>query len=92
MGVEPVSDPDLYPAFVNPNQVLVSPIWKSDVSDTNPWVNAKGERRGLVAFKILALGEDPPGSYLPNLVIEIVSPSEVNTGGVLLDWRMELVR
>ena len=92
VGVDPLSDPGRYPEFVNPDEVLVSPIWKSDVSDTEPWVNARGERRGLVAFKILALGADPPGSYLPNLVIEIVSPSEVNTGDVVLGRQLQLVR
>ena len=79
-GVDPVSDPDDYPSFVDAEQVHVSPVYKSDVSDTEPWVNAKGERRGLVAFKIIGVGADPDGggSGLPNLIIQIVSPSQID--------------
>ena len=79
-GVEPVSDPGQYPDFVDPNAVLVSPVYRNDVSDTDPGVNALGERRGLVAFKILAVGSDPDGggSLLPNLVVEIVDPSTLD--------------
>ena len=79
MGANPIFDPDRYPEFINPNYVHVSPLYKSDVSNTDPGVNALGERRGLIAFKILAVGQDPDGagSYLPNLVIEIVDPSTI---------------
>ena len=82
VGVEPLSDETRYPDFVSPNQVQVSPIWKSDVSDTEPGVNALGERRGLVAFKILGVGSDSdgPGSLLPNLIIEILSPAGLDLG------------
>ncbi len=83
MGVEPVSDPADYPSMVDTNQVLVSPVWKSDVSDTVPGVNALGERRGLVAFKIIAVGADPPGSDLPSVTIEIVSPGDIDLDDLL---------
>ncbi len=80
IGVKPVSDPDRYPDFVAPNSVLVSPVYKSDVSDTDPGVNALGERRGLVAFKILGIGSDPDGSGsgLPNIIVQIVDPSTLD--------------
>jgi hypothetical protein len=80
LGVEPESNPANYPSFVHPDSVLVSPVYKSDVSNTEPGVNALGERRGLVAFKIIGIGYDPPGSYLPNLIIEILSPTMIDTG------------
>ena len=89
LGVSTVSDPDEYWKFVNPNYIHVSPVYKSDVSSLNlvggvPAVNALGERRGLVAFRILNVGDDPDGggSKLPNLIIEIVSPSEVELNAV----------
>ena len=42
-----------------------------------PAVNAKGWRRGMAAFKIIGVGDDPdgPGSKLPNLIFEFVDPS-----------------
>ena len=82
IGVEPAYDPSQYPDFVDLNHVHVSPVYKSDVNDTEPGVNALGERRGLVAFKILAVGSDPDGagSLLPNLIIEIVDPSSITNG------------
>ncbi len=85
LGVEPVSDPAEYPAFVNPNQILVSPVYKSDISDTEPGVNALGERRGLVAFKIIGVGADPdgPGSVLPGMIVEIVSPTTVDLAALV---------
>jgi Flp pilus assembly protein TadG len=88
MGVEPVSNASMYPDFVQPNSVLVSAIWKSDVNDNNPGVKALGERRGLVAFKIIGVGKDPDGkgSQLPNLILEIVDPSfiDLNQGSTSL--------
>ena len=79
-GAEPVSDPSMYPSFVNPDAILVSPLFKSDVSDLEHGVNAKGERRGLIAFQIIGVGEDPDGggSCLPNLIIRFVSTSSIN--------------
>lgn len=81
-GVSPVWDDDDYADFVSPDFVHVSPVFVSDVSTLNmeagvPRMNAKGLRRGLLAFKILEIGSDPDGagSVLPNLVIEIVAPA-----------------
>lgn len=85
-GVEPVNNPDEYDRFVDPNFCNVSPISKSDLSELNPVggdpaVNALGERRGLLAFKVLAVGPDPDGpggSVLPELVIEICPPVPID--------------
>ncbi len=82
-GVDAVEDPALYASFVNPDFVQVCPLYKSDVSDLgNNEVNALGERRGLLAFKILAVGPDPSGSDLPNLTIEIADPSTINLADI----------
>ena len=80
VGVEPVSDDSMYASFVNPDAILVSPLFKSDVSEIDGGVNAKGERRGLVAFQIIGIGDDPDGggSCLPNLIIRIVSTSDID--------------
>ncbi len=43
--------------------------------DGIPAVNANGERRGLLAFKIIDSGDDPSGSVLPTLTFEFVDPS-----------------
>jgi Flp pilus assembly protein TadG len=84
-GVSPVTDSSRYDSFVYRDFVHVSPITFSDVSTLNmdwgvPQVNAKGLRRGLIAFKIIAVGPDPDGggSVLPELVIEIVDPATIN--------------
>ncbi len=74
--------------YVDPNFVHVSPVYKNDVSPLNPVngapaVNALGLRRGLLAFKIIGVGNDPDGpggSALPNLIIEIVDPQTVWLG------------
>lgn len=83
-GVSRVDDPNLYPSYVTPG-CQVSPIYKSDVSALNPLpggvpaVNAKGYRRGLLAFRIDAVGQDPDGSgsQLPNLIITICDPTAI---------------
>ena len=84
-GVSPVTDGSSYDSFVNPDFVHVSPVTFSDLSTLNmdgdiPQVNAKGLRRGLIAFKIIAVGPDPDGggSVLPKLVIEIVDPATID--------------
>ena len=90
LGVASVDDPALYPGFVDPTAAQVSPVFKSDVSDLGlvggvPAVNATGERRGLVAFKIVGVGSDPDGpggSKLPNLIVELVDPATVPLGGI----------
>ncbi len=90
LGVSMVEDPSVYPSYVNLDFVHISPVYKSDTSVLNPVVtplspvngvpavNALGLRRGLLAFKIIAVGIDPDGpggSVLPNLIIEVVAPS-----------------
>ena len=84
VNVEPVSDGNVYQSFVNPDATLVSPVFKSDVSALEDGVNAKGERRGLVAFQIIGIGDDPDGggSCLPNLIIRFVSPSDIDLNEV----------
>ena len=88
-GVAPVTDDSIYDSFVNPDFIHVSPITYSDVSTLNmeggvPQINAKGLRRGLLAFKIIAVGddEDGGGSVLPNLIIEVVDPSTISLDDV----------
>ena len=90
-GVSKVEDPAVYPDFVDPDFLHVSPIYYSDVSGLNPMpdgtpcVNAMGLRRGLLAFKIIAIGADPDGpggSVLPNIVVEIVDPSEIDLSDI----------
>ncbi len=104
LGLSPVEDPSLYPSYVNPDFIHVSPVYKSDVTDLDPVVvgtdpipavSALGIRRGLLVFKILGVGADPdgPGSKLPNLIIEIVDPNTVFIDGVTpFTRRMRLVR
>ena len=98
IGVEPVYDPGQYPDFVDLDHVHVSPVYKSDVANTEPGVNALGERRGLVAFKIIAVGSDPDGAgpVLPNLVVEIVDPSSIpnglGSGSLMINGMVQIVQ
>ncbi len=109
VGVSAIGDGSVYPSFVDPNFVHVSPVFVSDVSllnpvggvpDGTPAVNALGLRRGLLAFKIIAVGIDPDGdgSVLPNLVLEIIDPStiDLNTlqppGGGVVAGGIQLVQ
>ena len=90
VGVSPVNDGSQYASYVDPDFVHVSPVYKSDASTLNPVsgsthaVNAKGERRGLFAYKIIGVGADPDGSgsKLPNLIIEVVNPALIDLGEV----------
>jgi Flp pilus assembly protein TadG len=84
-GVSPVTNGDSYASFVNPDFIHVSPVSFSDLSTLNmksgvPQINAKGLRRGLFAFKIIAVGVDidGKGSVLPELIIETVDPLTIN--------------
>ncbi len=92
LGVSAVDDVGVYPSFVS-DRVQVSPVFKSDASALNPVptgngvpaVNALGMRRGLLAFKIIAVGADPDGpggSVLPNLVIVVVDPSTIDLDAI----------
>lgn len=81
-GVIPVTDDSQYPSFVDPDYTHISPVTFSDIStlDQNggvPQINAKGLRRGLIAFKIIDVGVDVDGggSVLPELIIETVDPA-----------------
>ena len=88
VGVAKIDDGSRYSSYVDPGGfVHVSPVFKSDISVLDPVngvpaVNALGERRGLLAFTIEGVGEDPDGdgSLLPNLIIGIVDPSTVSLG------------
>lgn len=86
LGVSSVDDPGEYPSFVN-SAPQVSPLYKSDVSDLGlvggvPAVNALGERRGLVAFVVVGVGSDPPGSVLPHLIVQLAPPGSVPLSGI----------
>ena len=52
-----------------------------------PQLNAKGLRRGLIAFKIIAVGDDVDGSgsVLPELEVEIVDPSTIDLNDITAD-------
>jgi len=87
-GVFKVDDPSLYPNYLSPSNCQVSPLYKSDLSVVNVppnSVNAKGERRGLVAFTVDSIGSDPDGPYgskLPNLWMTICSASSIIAAGL----------
>ena len=85
VGVSPVSDANEYPYYVDPDSVQISPVYVNDINELNPVngvpaANALGLRRGLLAFKVMAVGYDPDGegSVLPNLIIEIVDPRTID--------------
>lgn len=102
LGVKQVDDPTLYPSFVT-SKCQVSPIYESDISRLNPiqpgniWnVNAKGKRRGLLSFRIDAIGADPDGSgsQLPNIIITVCDPTTTPIASVspTATARIQLVR
>jgi Flp pilus assembly protein TadG len=81
-GSSPVWDATKYRSYVDPDFIHISPVSMSDLSTLSmqsgvPQINAKGLRRGLIAFKIINVGVDidGTGSVLPELVIEVVDPS-----------------
>ncbi len=94
LGPKPVSDAANYPSYVDPEFCNVSPVFKGDINELNPVgddpavsidaVNALGERRGLLAFNVIAIGDDPDGpggSKLPDLVIRICEPRPIGATG-----------
>ncbi len=99
IGVPVVNDPSVYPSFVT-DECEISPLYKSDVSELtpvngDPAVNALGWRRGLVAFKIIAMGADPDGlgSVLPNLIFEICPPiNDISDAHLGLGPKIQLVQ
>ncbi len=69
------------------DQIYVSPVFKSDTNMTetdlskygSPTANVQGERRGLIAFKILSARANPAGgSYLPLVTIEVIDHSTID--------------
>lgn len=86
IGVSPVNDPSVYPTFVS-DFVHVSPLYKSDTSALNPVpygdgtvpaVNAKGYRRGLLAFKIIEIVD-------PSLIdLDSVGPANAAESGSVI--------
>ena len=87
-GVFKVDDPSQYSKYLSPNNCQVSPLYKSDLSVVNVppnSVNAKGFRRGLVAFTVDSVGSDPDGPYgskLPNLWITTCSAASILAVGL----------
>jgi len=93
-GTDPVDRHADILALADDETVYLSPVFKSDVSmaETDPSkygapaANMQGERRGLVAFKIVSARNNPDGgSYLPLVTIELVDPSTINLDDVTLD-------
>lgn len=87
-GVTAVSHNHLYPGYINPDKCQVSPILDSDVSNLGtsggvPRVNAKGMRRGVLAFSLDSIAEDPDGrgSVLPRIWITVCDPTPYIGGG-----------
>jgi hypothetical protein len=86
-GTPPMNSASKILSLPNPDAILVSPLFKSDVSMAetdpskygSPASNLQGERRGLLAFKIVSARSNPKGgSYLPLITIEVVDPASVN--------------
>jgi hypothetical protein len=98
--VAPVTDDSKYGDYVDPKFVHISPVTFSDVSTLNkehgiiPQINAKGLRRGLIAFKIVDVGVDVDGggSVLPELVIETVDPATLRLEDVKLGTDGSVIR
>jgi len=93
-GVDPMDSHSAIRALPDPDTISLSPLYKSDVSmaetDTSkygsPAANLQGERRGLVAYKIISSRNNPAGgSYLPMLTVEIVDPNDIDFGEVTMD-------
>jgi hypothetical protein len=98
-GVAPVTDGSQYSSFVDRQFIHVSPVTFSDISTLNmdngvPQINAKGLRRGLIAFKIIRLGPDidGSGSVLPELVILTVDPATLRLEDVKLSNGVSALR
>ena len=86
LSVNPISDDSMFPSLIDPNVIVVTPLFKSDLSELEEGVEAKGERRGLVAFQIIGVGDDPDGggSRFPNLIIRFVDTSAINLDEVTM--------
>ena len=86
-GIDPMDSHQDILDLPDPNVIYISPVFKSDVSMAetdpskygSPAANLQGERRGLVAYKIISARPNPDGgSYLPLVTIEIVDPSTID--------------
>jgi len=93
-GVNPVKRRCDIVSLADNQTVYLSPVFKGDASmaETNrskygsPAANLQGERRGLVAFKIVSARYNPSGgSYLPLVTIEVLDPSTFRLDEVTLD-------
>ena len=86
-GIDPVDSHADIAALADSETTHVSPVFKSDVSMAetdpskygSPAANLQGERRGLLAFKIVSSRSNPAGgSYLPLLTIEVIDPAYID--------------
>jgi hypothetical protein len=86
-GCDPMSNGQDILSLPNADQSYISPVQKSDVSMVetdpstygSPAANLLGERRGLIAFKIISARPHPDGgSYLPLITIEIIDPDSIH--------------
>jgi len=93
-GTDPVKRRCDILSLADNHTVYLSPVFKDDASmaETDPSkygapaANLQGERRGLVAFKIVSARYNPAGgSYLPLVTIEVVDPSTFRLDEVTLD-------
>ena len=71
----------------SPDAILVSPVFKSDASMAetdpskygSPAANLQGERRGLMAWRVLSSRPNPAGgSYLPLITILVIDPATID--------------
>ena len=86
-GIDPMDSHAEMLKLPNPDTQYLSPLFKSDVSmqekDPSKYgsttANCQGDRRGLLAFKILAARNNPAGgSYLPLITIEVLDPQLID--------------
>lgn len=102
-GVHAVNSNAEYPSFISPGTCQVSPIYKSDVNAPPPPdnggaedVKALGWRRGLLAFSLDSLGQDPDGpsgSKFYNIWITVCPPiTELDEVGIAANLRLQLVQ
>lgn len=96
LSTDPVSQHARILALPDPDVTHVTPVFKSDVAMQerdpskygSPTANLQGERRGLVAFRIMSARNNPKGgSYLPLLTIKIVDPEEIDLENLQLGSR-----
>ena len=93
-GTDPVKRRGDILSLADNQTVYLSPVFKGDASmaetDSSkygaPAANLQGERRGLIAFKIMSARYNPAGRFdLPLVTIEVVDPSTFRLDEVTLD-------